>query len=91
MSKAVGAHVLVRRGGCSFLAKALTVWNAGGRSLLLIDEGAGRLRMEAEHGEHVDLPAVMVSQLDGEHGTVQQEMLVFVSSILRAVSVVCRR
>lgn len=62
-----GAHVLVRRGGCSFLAKALTIRNSGGSSLIVIDEGAGKLRMEAEQGEKVDIPVVMVSKFDGEH------------------------
>ncbi|CAM9766573.1 unnamed protein product, partial [Hapterophycus canaliculatus] len=61
-----GTHVLVRRGGCSFFAKALSVSDFGGLSLLVIDEGAGRLRMEAEEEETVDISAVMVSKLDGE-------------------------
>lgn len=64
--KVKGAHVLVRRGGCSFLAKALSVSNSGGHSLIVVDEGAGRLRMEMEEGEHVNIPVVMVSKLDGE-------------------------
>lgn len=64
--KAKGAHVLVRRGGCSFLAKALSVSDSGGHSLIVVDEGAGRLRMEVEEGENVDIPVVMVSKLDGE-------------------------
>lgn len=62
----MGAHVLVRRGGCSFLAKALTVKTAGGGSLLVIDGGGGRLRMEAEEEQRVDMPVVMVSKLDGK-------------------------
>lgn len=61
-----GAHVLVRRGSCSFLAKALAVSNSGGRSLVVLDEGAGRLRMEADQGETVGIPVVMVSRQDGE-------------------------
>lgn len=61
-----GAHVLVRRGGCSFLAKALTVRNSGGRSVVVVDEGGGRLRMEADQGGTVDIPVVMVSKQDGE-------------------------
>lgn len=72
-----GAHVLVRRGGCSFLAKALTVSNSGGRSLMVVDEGAGRLRMEADQGQDVGIPVVMVSKVDGEHvaTTLCEEML----------------
>ncbi|CBJ48989.1 hypothetical protein Esi_0115_0029 [Ectocarpus siliculosus] len=61
-----GAHVLVRRGRCSFLAKALAVSNSGGASVVVADEGAGRLRMEAEEGQTVGIPVVMVSKLDGE-------------------------
>ncbi|CAM9921687.1 unnamed protein product [Ectocarpus sp. 8 AP-2014] len=61
-----GAHVLVRRGRCSFLAKALAVTNSGGASVVVVDEGAGRLRMEAEEGQTVGIPVVMVSKLDGE-------------------------
>ncbi|CAB1101305.1 unnamed protein product [Ectocarpus sp. CCAP 1310/34] len=61
-----GAHVLVRRGRCSFLAKALAVSNSGGASVVVVDEGAGRLRMEAEEGQTVGIPVVMVSKLDGE-------------------------
>ncbi|CAM9295118.1 unnamed protein product, partial [Scytosiphon promiscuus] len=61
-----GAHVLVRRGGCSFFAKALSVSNSGGMSLVVIDEGAGRLRMEAEEQETVDISVVMVSKVHGE-------------------------
>ncbi len=67
-AKVEGAHVLVRRGGCSFLAKALAVSNSGGRSLVVVDEGAGRLRMEAEQGAGVDIPVVMISKQDGERG-----------------------
>ncbi|CAM9874374.1 unnamed protein product [Ectocarpus sp. 4 AP-2014] len=61
-----GAHVLVRRGRCSFLAKALAVSSSGGASVVVVDEGAGRLRMEAEEGQTVGIPVVMVSKLDGE-------------------------
>eukprot|EP00752_Nemacystus_decipiens_P002923 g2718.t1 len=62
--QAEGAHVLVRRGGCSFLAKALIVSSSGGRSLVVVDEGAGGLRMEADQGESVGIPVVMVSKQD---------------------------
>lgn len=58
--------MLVRRGGCSFLAKALNIRNSGGGSVVVIDEGAGKLRMEAEQGEKVDIPVVMVSKFNGE-------------------------
>lgn len=34
--------------------------------MVVIDEGAGKLRMEAEQGEKVDIPVVMVSKFDGE-------------------------
>lgn len=64
--KVKGAHVLVRRGRCSFLAKALAVSNSGGASVVVVDEGAGRLRMEAEEGQTVGIPVVMVSKLDGK-------------------------
>lgn len=64
--KVAGAHILIRRGGCSFLAKAITVSDAGGRSLV-IDEGAGRLRMDVEEGHDVALPVVVVSKRDGEN------------------------
>lgn len=67
--KVKGAHVLVRRGGCSFLAKALSVKNSGGHSLIVIDEGSGRLRMEVEEGENVNIPVVMVSKVDGANVT----------------------
>lgn len=64
--KVKGAHVLVRRGRCSFLAKALAVSTSGGASVVVVDEGAGRLRMEAEEGQTVGIPVVMVSKLDGK-------------------------
>lgn len=64
--KVKGAHVLVRRGRCSFFAKALAVSNSGGASAVVVDEGAGRLRMEAEEGQTVGIPVVMVSKLDGK-------------------------
>lgn len=66
LKKVTGAHTLVRRGGCSFFAKALAISSAGGSSMVVIDEGAGRLRMEAEEEETVNIPAVMVSKTDGE-------------------------
>ena len=66
LGEVLGAHVLVHRGGCSFFAKAKAIDNAGGGSLIVIDAGAGRLRMEAEREQHVDIPVSMVSKLDGE-------------------------
>ena len=48
------------------MAKALRISNAGGRSLVVIDEGAGRLKMEAEQRQTVNIPVVMVSKLKGE-------------------------
>lgn len=71
-SKVEGAHVLVRRGGCSFFAKALSVSNSGGLSLVVIDEGAGRLRMEANEEETVEIPVVMVSKVEGERNAPQK-------------------
>lgn len=62
----MGAHVVVRRGGCSFLAKALTVKSCGGGSLLVVDGSGGRTRMEAEEGQRVDMPVAMASKLDGK-------------------------
>lgn len=64
--KVTGAHVLVRRGGCSFFAKALAVSDAGGFAMILINEGPGRFTMEAEPGQHVDIPVVLVTKMDGE-------------------------
>lgn len=49
------------------MAKALRISNSGGRSLVVIDDGAGRLKMEAEQRQTVDIPVVMVSKLEGEH------------------------
>lgn len=50
------------------MAKALRISHAGGRSLVVIDEGAGRLKMEAEQRQTVTIPVVMVSKLEGKHG-----------------------
>lgn len=37
--------------------------------MVVIDEGAGRLRMEAEDERNVDISVVMVSKLDGKRET----------------------
>lgn len=72
----VGAHVLVCRGGCDFLAKARTVSSAGGFSAIIVDDGPGGLRMEAEPGERVEIPVVMISKLDGKHVTDEAHAMV---------------
>lgn len=53
------------------MAKAIRISNAGGRSLVVIDEGAGRLKMEAEQRQTVDIPVVMVSKLKGKDAWTQ--------------------
>jgi hypothetical protein len=64
-----GGLAIVRRGGCSFAAKAQAVASCGAAALVVIDTGAGDLQMEDGHGQEVaplDLPAVMVSSGVGQ-------------------------
>jgi len=69
--KILGKLVLVRRGGCSFVAKALRVQEAGGGAMVLVNNegGAGMFKPGDPNGEDrgsVQIPVVMVSLEDGE-------------------------
>ena len=45
----------------------------------MVDEGAGRLRMEADQGEAIGIPVVMVSKQDGEREATTRPIAVIVS------------
>lgn len=51
--------------------------------MVVVDEGAGRLRMEADQGEAAGIPVVMVSKQDGEREATTRPVFAFVTAVSR--------